>query len=119
MHCPQSDQLSALMDGRLESPCREALEAHIQGCAVCQQKLEQLESQSCRRPTGKSGEEAPFLGESDPAFLERLRALDRPGLLSGPMDSREVKQSNQGDLSTRSAYAIAPWPDEPTDPESA
>ncbi len=112
MLCPPPDQLFALIDGRLESPDREAMEAHIQGCAACQQQLEQMDSQSARGPTGRSGEVPPLLGESDLAFLERLRALGRPGLLSGLSESPDQGQLGERDLLTGSATAL--WQEQPT-----
>lgn len=33
--CPRTDEISALVDDELAEPARAALDAHVQGCAIC------------------------------------------------------------------------------------
>jgi eukaryotic-like serine/threonine-protein kinase len=40
--CPQRDQLERLLAERLSEPERVAVEAHVEGCAACQQALNQM-----------------------------------------------------------------------------
>jgi len=41
-HCPDSAQLELLLDNRLADTERDELELHVEGCAACQQTLEEL-----------------------------------------------------------------------------
>ena len=40
--CPRIEALSALIDDELSEPEREALEAHVRGCALCAPVLSEL-----------------------------------------------------------------------------
>jgi WD40 repeat protein/serine/threonine protein kinase len=83
MSCLSAEELFALVEGRIESADREAIDAHVEGCDACQQRLEQLQSRSSQAGAHPSNGDDAELRESDLVFLERLRGLGRPGLASG------------------------------------
>jgi WD40 repeat protein len=70
--CPSGDQLRLLLEQRLSPPDRAALETHVDGCAGCQGRLEELTRDtvlSGRLHEGRPGPQ-PWAPED---FLRRLR----------------------------------------------
>jgi serine/threonine protein kinase len=110
------DQIAALVDGRIDSPLLEVVVAHVERCSVCQKRLR---SQSGRRESGNSGEHVPPIAASDLAFLDRLKALGRPGLLGEMPESQDEPRSSQGGLSTTRTNDSSPRPAEPACPGAA
>jgi aminoglycoside phosphotransferase (APT) family kinase protein len=66
--CPTSDQLRQLLADRLAGPEAEAVEAHVERCAACQQALEQLTG-NAQTPRVQGPASPP---DSGAAFLRRL-----------------------------------------------
>jgi hypothetical protein len=63
--CPSPEQWSRLLADELGGPEAEAIEAHVEGCAACQQALERLLGPAAATPS------APGSGHD---FLLRLAA---------------------------------------------
>ncbi len=66
--CPSSEQLQRLLADRVAGPEAEAVEAHVETCAGCQQALEQL----ARSPDARMGRGPGSRSQSDGDFLRRL-----------------------------------------------
>lgn len=49
--CPNEEYLSAFLDGEITSPWDRRIEAHVEGCAACREKLTRLRSVSVRLRT--------------------------------------------------------------------
>ena len=73
-HCPPQEQLEQLLDDRLEATEDAALARHVESCAECQARLEQLLS-------GSVSSSAPL--QTDPVvaddLLIRLKKRGRRG----------------------------------------
>ncbi len=67
-HCPSSEQLQRLLADQLAGSEAEAIEAHVETCAGCQQALEQLTSS----PDAFMGRGPVSCGDSGGDFLRRL-----------------------------------------------
>ncbi len=70
--CPSDERLASLLDERLDGDELSAIEAHLEGCARCQQALEELTyerfSATEWRPTAGPGDDPapppPNLGDA-------------------------------------------------------
>jgi WD40 repeat protein/tetratricopeptide (TPR) repeat protein len=105
--CPSREQLELLLAERLAGPEAEGVEAHVQGCARCQEALDALsggDPTDSRRP-------APG-PEPRSEFLRRLRAA-RPGTddRPGPADGAAATAPPPG--STAPCAATEGWPTVP------
>jgi hypothetical protein len=69
--CPRPDRLRQLLAVRLAGPEAEAVEAHVEGCAACQQALEELTGNVRGHTVG----EAQRRDESGGDFLRRLEQI--------------------------------------------
>jgi tetratricopeptide (TPR) repeat protein len=87
--CPASDRLERLLAEQLAEPERGAVEAHIEGCAACQEALGRMAG----GPAGRPGERPPAAGRParqplDRALLHRLEeALPGPPAGVGQADA--------------------------------
>jgi hypothetical protein len=72
--CPSTEQLLRLLADQLAAPDADTLEAHVDGCAFCQQTLEELTGSGC---AGQGRGPEP-LGESGEDFLHRLERQPPP-----------------------------------------
>lgn len=75
--CPTPDNLARLLGEELAEADRTTVEAHVQTCAVCQERLERLVggATSTNRPSTVVRAAA---AEPDEAFMDRLRQLPLP-----------------------------------------
>jgi hypothetical protein len=62
--CPSTEELRRLLADGLSGPEAEAVEAHVEVCAACQQALEQLTGNAERR-------QEVTMGEAGAGFLVR------------------------------------------------
>jgi hypothetical protein len=76
--CPSPGVLDGLLAERLGGPERDSVEAHVEGCAPCQEYLARLSAQTfclAAPPAGCRDEPDP---EPDEGFLRRLRDVPPP-----------------------------------------
>jgi anti-sigma factor RsiW len=114
MHpCPPRDQFLQLLARQLSAPESAALEAHVEGCAACQQALEELTGDRfLQERLHDPGSEFPALSPGD--VLRRLkeqappRPDSRPGSPSDPGSPRPEKDASPGP-----PVACADWPQVP------
>src|SRR6267154_698859 len=78
--CPSSEQLQRLLADRVAGPEAEAVEAHVETCAGCQQALEQL----TRSPDACMSRGPVSHSQSGGDFLRRLEQRP-PGPSEGPV----------------------------------
>jgi tRNA A-37 threonylcarbamoyl transferase component Bud32 len=82
---PSPEKLQELLNGKLDDAERRSIEAHVQVCEPCQQRLNQLTdaAEVVRSPHPDAQPPEP---PADPAFLERLarQPPQTPRDLSGP-----------------------------------
>jgi hypothetical protein len=99
MSCPSHKQLGQLLAEELIGPERDRLEAHIEGCAACQEALEDLtagvpaRSRSLENTTWNR--QPPAV--SPPAFLDQL-ARQTPASGLDPQRSTALRLGSQADL---------------------
>jgi hypothetical protein len=90
--CPSPEELQGLVGEALGDADRTVVEAHVEGCAACQERLERLvaPTEPLARPSTTRPAGSPPTGAGlDDAFLERLRQLPVPPPTPGP-SVREV-----------------------------
>jgi WD40 repeat protein len=81
MSCPSRDQLRQLLVDQLSAVERTALEAHVEGCAACQESLARLSDET---GTGASPLPPPLsVPESEAGFVRRLGELPPHGADTG------------------------------------
>jgi WD40 repeat protein/tRNA A-37 threonylcarbamoyl transferase component Bud32 len=85
--CPPSERLRALLADALTSGEGESVEAHVEGCAACQQALEELTGGAAAGPGGRPAAEAATLS---PAGRASGRAQAHTSLLSLPTAGEAV-----------------------------
>src|SRR5262245_24360663 len=90
--CPSSAQLQQLLADRVAGPESEAVEAHVETCARCQQALEQL----TRSPDASRGGGPLSRGQSGGDFLRRLEK-EPPGPGAFPHDSQQARTTSTAD----------------------
>src|SRR6516164_6938377 len=97
--CPNREQLRQLFADQLNATDRATLEAHVEGCAACQDSLARLSDE------GSAGTPPPPVAvpESDADFVRRLGEQPPPGARAGPT-------GGEG-----SEPAPVPFPGPPTD----
>jgi tetratricopeptide (TPR) repeat protein len=95
--CPSSQQLRALLAHELQGAEAEAVEAHVEQCAACQ---EALEEQTAAFPTQQSEPTDQRAGDSD--FLRRLQEQTPHGIRPAPQPASDAT------LAHREAPADAP-----------
>jgi hypothetical protein len=87
--CPSPEELEWLLGEALADADRTVVEAHIQTCSACQQRLERLIAPTelpARPPTVLGGGDPQARVEPDPSFLERMRQLPLPSATSPEAD---------------------------------
>src|SRR6516225_6524174 len=90
--CPSSAELEQWLADGLASAEAEAVEAHVEACAACQQALERLTSDVCVRQR-----QGPVShGESGHAFLLRLERQPRTGAWTAPRGKEAANLGNRG-----------------------
>lgn len=88
--CPSPEQLERLLGEELADADRTAVEAHVDTCAPCQERLERLVAAPAPPPPVAV---AHATHEPDEAFLHRLRYLPQPAAAepSGAPESGEAR----------------------------
>jgi serine/threonine protein kinase len=76
-HCPSAELLELLLTEGLEGAERELVETHVESCAACQKKLEQMTPSTTVAPMGSIAIYASG-PEMDEHFLKRLKQLPMP-----------------------------------------
>jgi serine/threonine protein kinase len=80
--CPSPAELQRLLGEQLADADRTAVEAHVQSCSPCQERLERMVAPAAPLFAPPAG--APPPGpEPDAAFLDRLRRLPPPATRTG------------------------------------
>src|SRR5207248_6109860 len=80
--CPSSVQLEQLLAEKLTGPEYETLEAHVESCTSCQERLELLASSTVRvAAQAGPGCRADPVHEPGDDFLRRLRQTPQPHLM--------------------------------------
>jgi hypothetical protein len=74
--CPSPEDLERLVGDELGDADLTAVEAHIETCAVCQDRLERLAAPTA--PLSRPPSVPPPAPEPDEAFMDRLRQLPLP-----------------------------------------
>ena len=83
--CPSAEDLERLLSEDLSDTDRTAVEAHVETCADCQQRLERWSRpprNSPGRPAGLTTSNLPQDDASE-AFLNRLRQIPPPSAETG------------------------------------
>ncbi|HSQ58331.1 MAG TPA: protein kinase, partial [Gemmata sp.] len=83
--CPSAEDLERLLSEELSDTDLTAVEAHVETCADCQQRLERLvtpTASATRPPSGLTTSDLPG-GAANEAFLKRLRQLPLPSAETG------------------------------------
>jgi serine/threonine protein kinase len=73
--CPPPDELDRLLTEQLSGPERDALEAHIEDCSSCQERLDHLVGTSPALSAGARAIRAPAGPEPNAEFLNRLKQV--------------------------------------------
>jgi serine/threonine protein kinase/formylglycine-generating enzyme required for sulfatase activity len=100
-HCPPQEQLEQLLDDRLEASEDCALAKHVESCAECQERLEQLSAGSLSSPGP-----ARTNPEMTDALLMRLKKRGR-------RSDETVRFESKQTLANRPANRIASLPEVP------
>jgi hypothetical protein len=85
--CPSAEELQGLVGELLGDADRTVVEAHVETCSACQERLERLVSPTLlliRPPSHSSVGDGPPAAGFDEVFRERLRQLPVPPPASGP-----------------------------------
>jgi hypothetical protein len=90
--CPSSAELDQWLADRLAGAEADAVEAHVEACAACQQALERLTSDVRVRQRQAPGSH----GGSGQAFLLRLERQPRTGAWTAPRDKEAANPGNRG-----------------------
>jgi WD40 repeat protein len=83
-NCPSTEQLRQLLAEQMGAAERDGVEAHVEGCAACQGRLEELTAALApagARPEGAA--EGWSRHEPDSGFLRRLRRRKAPAAPAG------------------------------------
>ncbi len=104
--CPSSEQLQRLLADRLAGPEAEAVEAHVETCAGCQQALEQLS----RGPDARTGPRPMSLDETGGDFLRRLERRPPAALAPRPPAPPQPLGSTDDHHSARTILPGQPEP---------
>ena len=87
--CPDRQQLVELLAGRLSADLEPALTEHVEGCAACQQTLNELSSNSWSERARRLREGAPTLPPDSSPLAPREDTAVPPGGWRSPRAERE------------------------------
>jgi hypothetical protein len=77
-HCPPPDQLDRLLAEQLSDPERDAVEAHVERCSACQERLDRrVGPPAALSVTWFGGDRGGAPPEPDDDFLEQLKQLSQ------------------------------------------
>ncbi len=81
-HTPNTDALSARLDGQLDEVARSALDVHLESCAVCQTQMAQLRSarEALRAMPQVAAPRSFRLRAADVERAQERRAYDTPAM---------------------------------------
>jgi tRNA A-37 threonylcarbamoyl transferase component Bud32 len=105
------EQLQGLLNGKLDDARRRLIEAHVQGCAFCQRRLNQLTDAAEVLPSPHPDAPPPE-PPADRAFLERLaQQPPAPWDLSGPptIDLNTPFQPDWSEAAAAPPFRSLPW----------
>ncbi|HSQ58805.1 MAG TPA: protein kinase, partial [Gemmata sp.] len=93
--CAGTEELELLVTEQLAGERRSAIEAHLETCAACQEKLERLLAPTTEMLRSRLAAESQL--EPDKAFLERLRALSPISLAASTVPNADAHADSSAD----------------------
>src|SRR5262245_29228886 len=90
--CPPPGELDRLLTEQLSGQERDALEAHIEDCSSCQERLDHLVGTSPALSAAPAGARPDVAGHApDERFLDRLKKLPTRAAVPGPTDANWIE----------------------------
>jgi tetratricopeptide (TPR) repeat protein len=111
--CPSSERLQQLLADRLAGAEAEAVEAHVETCARCQQALEQLTGARHEPSAAIPVHRQNAAEETVSALLRRLEQAPPAGAEPSPRPTRPAENATQPGASPKPLSSSAPATAEP------
>jgi tetratricopeptide (TPR) repeat protein len=106
--CPSSDRLQQLLADQLAGPEAEAVEAHVETCARCQQTLERLTSARHEQSGEVPVQRQDAAEETVSALLRRLEQAPPAGAAPPPRPKQPAENPTQPGASPKPGLSAAP-----------